>query len=110
MADETFAELTKQFEKNRKAGEYDDQLNTFMDEVVDFWKGVAPVDTGNYRDTIQVIRPAKKGKGTVGAKTGYANIVEYGSEDTPEFAPRAKTRAHFNEGSSESTAATEADS
>jgi hypothetical protein len=32
----------------------------------------------------------------VGATDEKANLIEYGTVDTPEFAPRLKTVEHFN--------------
>lgn len=77
--------------------EVDAALDAFMaDEVVPEWRRNSPVDTGEYRDSVQVTKRAKGGNGQVGALADYANIVEYGDEKTPEYAPRAKTEAHFN--------------
>lgn len=77
--------------------EVDAQLDAFMDdEVVPEWQRNSPVDSGEYRDSVQVTKRAQGGKGQVGALDEAANVLEYGSEDTPEFAPRAKTEAHFN--------------
>lgn len=91
------ADLTAQFEERAKAGDYDEALDSFMtDEVVPVWVGNSPEDTGDYRDSIRVTKPAKGGKGQVGALSEVANIIEWGSEDTPEWAPRLKTVEHFN--------------
>ena len=38
--------------------------------------------------------------GAVGTSIGYAHLIEYGSNDTPEFAPPEKTAASFSNGSS----------
>lgn len=99
MADsgDILADLKKQFQERQDAGEFDDQLDDFMEnQVVPVWRDNAPEDTGNYKNLVQVTKPAQNGKGQVGALDEAANIIEYGSEDTPEFAPRAKTEAHFN--------------
>lgn len=99
---EIYADLTAQFEQQAKAGEYDNQLTVFMGQVVAVWKDYSPVGgtddphPGLYRDSVRITKPAAGGKGQVGATVDYAHIIEYGSEDTPEFAPRAKTEAHFN--------------
>lgn len=77
--------------------EIDTQLDDFMEnEVVPVWQDNSPVDTREYVDSVQVTKAAQGGKGQVGATDDVANIIEYGSEDTPEFAPRAKTEAHFS--------------
>jgi hypothetical protein len=56
---------------------------------VDYAKSIAPVDTGYYRDHIEVQRR--------GFNDPKAAIIEYGTEDNPAFAIRAKTENHFNE-------------
>ena len=100
-SDDLEAEIRAQFEKNAAAGEYDADLNKFMeDEVVPAWQSFSPEDSGDYRDSVEVKHPAKGGKGAVGTSIGYAHIIEYGSIDTPEFAPRAKAAASFDNGSS----------
>ncbi|AXN50938.1 hypothetical protein MMRN_38430 [Mycobacterium marinum] len=77
----------------------DRQLDEFMDEqVIPEWVKNSPKDTGDYIDSIKVTKRAHRGRGQVGATDEAANIIEYGSEDTPAFAPRAKTEAHFNHG------------
>lgn len=98
MADDLASMLEGQFEELKAAGEYDEALDEFMaDEVVPVWKGFAPIDTGEYEDSIQVTQPAQAGKGEVGATDPKANLIEYGTVDTPEFAPRLKTVEHFND-------------
>lgn len=94
------AEIRQQVEASIAAGEYDTELDTFMqDEVVPAWVANSPEDSGDYKDSVMVKHPARNGKGAVGTSIGYAHIVEYGSTDTPEYAPRAKAAASFNNGS-----------
>lgn len=72
------------------------QIDQFMaDEVIPEWQRNSPVDHGTYRESVQVTKAARHGKGQVGALDPVANIIENGSEDTPAFGPRAKTEAHF---------------
>lgn len=67
----------------------------FADKVVDYAKSISPVDSGKYRDGI---RKRRRGNGvSIEFTDPISNIIEYGSEDTPEFAIRAKTEAHFQE-------------
>lgn len=88
-------DLDKQLANDRDVNA---QLDDFMeDEVVPVWRDNSPVDTGEYRDSIRVTKRARGGRGQVGATDPKANLIEYGTEDTPEFAPRAKTEAHFNQ-------------
>ncbi len=64
--------------------------------VADYWRSISPVDTGAYQDSIEVQRAGDNVY--VVATDPQAHIIEYGSEDTPEFAPRARTEAYFSEG------------
>ena len=95
--DIAFDDVKAVFDKNVTAGDYDAQLDDYMaNEVVPYWVSVSPEDDGDYKRSVQVTKKARRGKGKVGAKIGYANLIEYGSEDTPEFAPRQLTVTHFN--------------
>lgn len=92
MADDILTALTEEFERAKRSGELDSQLDDFMtNEVVPTWQGYYPVDTGEGRESIKVTQRAQAGKGEVAATDEAANVIEYGSEDTPEFAPRART-------------------
>jgi len=99
--DQLAAEISGQVNAAIANGEYDDQLQDFMEnEVVPRWVSYSPEDSGDYKESVMVKHPAKGGKGAVGTSIGYAHLIEYGSVDTPEFAPRAKAAASFNNGSS----------
>ncbi len=94
--DELAAEVSAQINAEITAGEYDAQLQGFMEnEVIPVWRQNSPEDSGDYQKSVEVKYPAKGGRGAVGTSIGYAHIIEYGSVDTPEFAPRARTAAHF---------------
>lgn len=63
------------------------------EEAADYWKSISPVDSGAYRDSIKAHQ-----NGTdvwVEASDPAAPFIEYGTKDTPEFAPRQKTDEHF---------------
>lgn len=93
------AALTESFEDAKQAGEFDPDLDAFMqDTVVPTWRDNSPGDTGNYKDLVQVTQRAEQGRGQVGATADYSNIVEYGSEDTEEFAPMRRTVEQINNG------------
>lgn len=93
---EVLADLKAAFETQAEEGAYDAQLDEFMEnEVVPVWQGFYPEDTGAGRDSVKVTKSAQGGKGQCGATDEVANIIEFGSEDTEEFAPRARTEAHF---------------
>ena len=80
-----------------EAGEFDGALDEFMaGTIVDTWRENSPEDSGTYKDSVKVIDAAQAGKGRVGTSLGYANLVEYGTADTPEFAPRQKTVEQLN--------------
>lgn len=72
------------------AGELD-----LAEQAADYAKSISPEETGDYRNNINI---HQNGESVwVGFDDEAANIVEYGSVDTPEFAIRAKTEEHFNE-------------
>jgi hypothetical protein len=58
-----------------------------------YWRRASPELTGEYIDSIEV--HVKGNDVWVAASDDKANLIEYGTEDTPEFAPRAKTQARF---------------
>lgn len=62
-------------------------------EAADFARSIAPVDTAEYRDEIA----AKRDGAGVYVEFGseISNLVEYGTEDTPEFAVRHRMEAKF---------------
>ncbi len=94
--DQLAAEISEQINAAIADGEYDPQLQRFMeDEVVPVWQGNSPEDSGAYKQSVEVKKPAQNGKGKVGTSIGYAHILEYGSIDTPEFKPRGLTEAYF---------------
>lgn len=101
MADDDLAEqFAADLTTAAEAGEFDSELNDFMDAVVEVWVSNSPEDSGDYKRSIQVIKPAESGKGRVGATEGYGNLIEFGTADTPEFAPRRRTIEYFNPGAS----------
>lgn len=63
---------------------------------VAYAKSIAPEDTGQYKDLIDI-----EDDGTevyVAAYDPISNIIEYGSEDTPEFAVLTRTEEYMNNG------------
>lgn len=83
----------------RNSVEVDAALQEFMeDEVVPYWKSVAPVDSGKYAASVKVTRKAKGGRGVVTATDWKAHFIEYGTAapgPTTAFAPAEKTAIHF---------------
>ena len=63
-------------------------------EVVDYAQSIAPVDSGDYKAGIRVRRYGKSGVGIEFSDDASA-FVEYGTEDTPEFAVMRKSIEHF---------------
>jgi hypothetical protein len=81
----------------------DDALQAKLElggEVVEYARSISPVDRGTYRDGIKVRRNGRTGVG-IYFTDPISNIIEYGSEDTPEFAVLARTEAHFREAGTE---------
>lgn len=72
----------------------DELVKWAEDEVIPVWQSFSPEDTGKYKASIHVTREGNAV--LVGSDDPIANLIEYGSEHNPEYAPRAKTEAHFN--------------
>lgn len=74
------------------------QLDVKADEVLAYWVSISPEKTGKYVDSI-IIEDIEDADGhparRIVATAPYSHILEYGSEDTTEYAPRAKTATHF---------------
>lgn len=94
----------------RASAESDAAVNEFMSEqVIPYGRSVSPVDHGSYAASWKVIKKAKNGRGVVGPTDWKAHFIEDGTKadpstsksrfgpdtPTPEFAPVAKTVAHF---------------
>ena len=97
MADDLASQFADDLAEAVEAGDFDEQLDEFMvGTVVPTWRENSPEDSGAYKDSVEVIGPAQAGKGRVGATVDYANLVEWGTADTPEYAPMQKTVEQFN--------------
>lgn len=83
--------LAEEFQKQAAEGEFDDEVDEFMETFVSAWQGNAPSDTGEYRDSIQVTQKAHGGKGQVGSTDEAASFIEYGTSKTPEHASLRRT-------------------
>lgn len=82
--------------------ELSDELDLALDakaqEVREYWVSISPQDTSEYVDSINIehIEDADGHSARrIVATADYSHILEYGSEDTAEYAPRAKTATHF---------------
>ncbi len=64
------------------------------EQAAEYARSIAPVDSGEYRDGIKVRRYGRTGVGVV-FTAEHSNIVEYGSETTPEHAVRRRMIEHF---------------
>jgi len=65
----------------------------FAQQAAEYWQSSSPVGEGDYRDSITV---HQDGAGVwITAHDFKAHWIEYGTVDTPEFAPRQKTDEHF---------------
>lgn len=65
-------------------------------EAAEYAQSIAPEDTGAYRDSIVVEQSGDTVY--VAFNDPAAHIIEWGSEDTPEYGIRARTEEHFNNG------------
>ena len=79
-----------------KLPEVNDDVNDVLDRFASAWKSNSPVDSGDYRDQIEVTeRSTNKGRGKVGALAKHSHLVEFGSVHNPEYAPAEKTAQQF---------------
>lgn len=65
-------------------------------QAVEYAKSIAPVAEGDYRDGIRVGRRGNSGV-AVEFSDWKSHFVEFGTEDTPPRAVRARTETQFNE-------------
>lgn len=91
----------------RESAEVDVELRKFAEEVVEVWRANSPIRTSEYAASVKVLK-VRHGKAVVGTRYWKAHMIEYGTgpdtkdgsrfgpnTPTPEFAPGAKTAAHF---------------
>lgn len=64
------------------------------EKVSQYWKQIAPVHTGHYRDSIHVEVGSDQVVRII-AEDEAASYIEFGTSDTPEFACRSQTEAAF---------------
>lgn len=89
------------------SAEVDAGLRAKAEEIVEYWRGVSPVDSGEYAASVKV-QKVRRGKGVVGSKHWRAHMIEFGTgpdtkkgskfgpdTPTPAFAPGQKTAEHF---------------
>ncbi|WP_293308883.1 hypothetical protein [Mycolicibacterium sp.] len=97
MADDDLVDtIVVDIETAAQAGEFDNDIDAVMGEVVTIWRGYAPEDSGAYKESIQIVDAAEAGHGAVAALDDKANLIEYGTDDTPEFAPMRRTVEEMN--------------
>lgn len=64
-------------------------VRTDAEAIAEAARGLAPVRTGRYRGSITAaLEPSSEGaRGRVSASVPYAPFIEFGTTDTPAFAP-----------------------
>src|SRR5262245_55646604 len=97
---ESSADIYREIEaKVRRDAQVRRDARNEAEKVRDYWKfREAPVETGRYAASIHIEdRPDHRGLPTfwVGTRIFYAGYLEFGTEDTPMFAPAAKTAFRF---------------
>jgi hypothetical protein len=82
----------------RNSAEVNAGLDKLAQEVKAYWQEIAPKDSGQYAASTRV-RKVKDKDGTpmrrITNTHPAAHIIEYGSNDTPKFAVRARVAGHF---------------
>ena len=83
-------------------------LREEAEKVVDYWRGEAPIDEGDYAASVKVLQ-VRHGKAVVGTKHWKAHMIEFGTNadpadsksplgpdsPTPAFAVSQKVATHF---------------
>jgi hypothetical protein len=98
---ESEAEIAEQIKAAIREQEYaqiEAAVDERADEMRDYAVSISPEDTGQYKDSFEIDKgttddglPTRTLKNT----DPIANIIEYGSEDTPEFAVLTRTATQF---------------
>lgn len=97
MAAEFIVGLRQHIAEQDREGNLTDAKIEMAKEGVALAKSRAPVDEGDYRDGIQVGRRGASGVG-VEFTNWKSRLLEYGSENNPEYAVAAQTAEQLNRG------------
>lgn len=97
MAADYVAALRKHVAEMDENGSLTDAKIAMAEEGVAIARSLAPVDTGEYRDGIQVGHRGASGVG-VEFTNWKSRLVEWGTEDTPEHAVAAQTAERLRNG------------
>lgn len=98
-------ELAKAIKSDAKVNE---AVKQEAEEIAAYWRGVSPVDSGDYAASVKVQGKVRDGRAVVGTKHWKAHMIEFGTgpdtkkgskfgpdTPTPAFAPGQKTAEHF---------------
>lgn len=97
---ESTADIAAQIEAAVRRQEHD-RIERAVDETATrmkaFAESISPEDSGEYKASFEIDKGTRDGLPTRTLKNTdpVANILEYGSEDTPEFAVLGRTAAQF---------------
>ena len=97
MAADYVAALRKHVAEMDESGSLTDAKIAMAKEGVAIARSLAPVDTGDYRDGIQVQQVGASGV-AVAFTNWKSRLIEWGTEDTPEHAAAAKTAERLRNG------------
>lgn len=85
----------------REDAEVQRGLDELAEEVKAYWAQISPTDTHIYQNSLVIRKRRDKDGNPVRRVTNTdpkANLLEYGTNDTPKFAVRAKVEAAFKKG------------
>lgn len=97
MAADFIVSLREHITEQDRSGDLTDAKVELAREGVAIAKSKAPVDEGDYRDGIQVGRRGASGVG-VEFTDWKSRLIEYGTEETPEYAVAAQTAEQLRGG------------
>lgn len=92
----------------RSDAEVNSGVKDEAEKIVDYWRSISPVDSGDYAASVKVQGKVRNGRAVVGTKHWKAHMIEFGTgpdtkkgskfgpdTPTPAFAPGQKTAEHF---------------
>lgn len=98
---ESDREIADQIEaaiREQEAAELEDAVDEQAEAMRAYAISISPEDTGHYKESFEIDKVERPDglPGRVLKNTDpIANIIEYGTEDTPEFAVLTRTANHF---------------
>lgn len=96
---ESASEIARQLktEAKKERARLEREVDELAGQMRDYAVSISPEDTGEYKDSFAITKTTQDGlpARTLSNTDEIANIIEYGSEDTEEYAVLRRTEEHF---------------